>query len=592
MSDNTTTLLSKLTILTGRSNFKKWARELLATAMSGGYGSALAGDNALPESIRDSKEIAAISLRDAYRQREEKVMGIIQRSVSDSIAQELFELTVKKYKTQLGINDEEAHPLKDSDFTAHDHFKYLRSRYEKVDAATIIMEWRRFNHFLFVDDGTLERQFDELFELRSRCALHDLKVSDFQFAANILAALPSSFQPLIDSLMAVTDPSELQVDVVRSKVLEQEIRHREHATNNLLRQSGSPFSNPPSSSNNKNNSKKKKGKCHYCGKAGHWIGECRKKKSDKAGNAAAVADPPPPPKPKRGRNSQLNVVEADASSSSPSNNNSVFWYAGADVTPEDWVFDTGATDHMTPYGTDFIPGTYVGGNAARSVILGDQKTRLTILGSGTIERWINVGSSNYQRIQLRNVLLVDGIKRRFISARRLMNIGFEINLKGEHAVINAPDNSYCSVGSSAGPLLIHHLFKKNPSSVRLNAVETLPIGLWHERLGHLDWEAIKRVRRNDSSPLIGVKLDVSEPHGPCDGCLAGKDSRHTFKSKPSNQALHPLELIHADLAGPMETQSITGYFYYFVLIDDGSRLVWVIFLRHKDEAFDHSSPGP
>ena len=44
-----------------------------------------------------------------------------------------------------------------------------------------------------------------------------------------------------------------------------------------------------------------------------------------------------------------------------------------------------------------------------------------------------------------------------------------------------------------------------------------------------------------------------------------------------------LELIHMDLMGPIQTESIGGRRYIFVLVDDFSRFTWVSFLREKSE---------
>ena len=47
----------------------------------------------------------------------------------------------------------------------------------------------------------------------------------------------------------------------------------------------------------------------------------------------------------------------------------------------------------------------------------------------------------------------------------------------------------------------------------------------------------------------------------------------------------PLEIIHLDLCGPMQTPSIGGSNYLLTFIDDYSRKTWVYFLKHKNEMF-------
>jgi hypothetical protein len=58
-----------------------------------------------------------------------------------------------------------------------------------------------------------------------------------------------------------------------------------------------------------------------------------------------------------------------------------------------------------------------------------------------------------------------------------------------------------------------------------------------------------------------------------------------FHSLPIKPKKH-LELVHTDLCGPMQTDSIGGSFYFLTFIDDFSRKIWIYFLRHKSETFE------
>jgi hypothetical protein len=47
-----------------------------------------------------------------------------------------------------------------------------------------------------------------------------------------------------------------------------------------------------------------------------------------------------------------------------------------------------------------------------------------------------------------------------------------------------------------------------------------------------------------------------------------------------------LELLHMDLMGPMQVESLGGKRYALVVVDDYSRYTWVNFIRVKSDAFD------
>jgi hypothetical protein len=45
-------------------------------------------------------------------------------------------------------------------------------------------------------------------------------------------------------------------------------------------------------------------------------------------------------------------------------------------------------------------------------------------------------------------------------------------------------------------------------------------------------------------------------------------------------------LIHSDVCGPMSVESVSGFKYFVLFIDDYSRKTWIYFLKAKDEVFD------
>ena len=66
----------------------------------------------------------------------------------------------------------------------------------------------------------------------------------------------------------------------------------------------------------------------------------------------------------------VNNVE---SSSSPENETTIYFYNQSNISAEYWLMDSGATDHMTPWATDFLTYTpYKDPNC--TVILGDGST--------------------------------------------------------------------------------------------------------------------------------------------------------------------------------------------------------------------------
>jgi hypothetical protein len=70
----------------------------------------------------------------------------------------------------------------------------------------------------------------------------------------------------------------------------------------------------------------------------------------------------------------------------------------------------------------------------------------------------------------------------------------------------------------------------------------------------------------------------------CDSFLASKQRQLSFPSEAKYHAVHKLELVHDDLCGPVTPATPTGKRYFFLLMDDVSRYMWLTLLETKGEA--------
>ena len=75
------------------------------------------------------------------------------------------------------------------------------------------------------------------------------------------------------------------------------------------------------------------------------------------------------------------------------------------------------------------------------------------------------------------------------------------------------------------------------------------------------------------------------PDEKCDHCIAGKHSRKPF-STSTHRASNVLELIHMDICGPINPHTLGGKRYFFLIVDDFSRCMWIALLKEKSEAFE------
>jgi len=256
----------KLPILLGSANWREWHRAIAATAALGGFAAPIFNPT---KNVADEKSGLTA---DAATQREMKASGLILRTISPHIADELFDAVLSPSPPKEGETggDDDPTPVT----AAADQFNYLKAKYEKSDAVSVIFEWQKLITTRLVDDGTLEAQLDKLWEIRTCCALHGIKIDDYLFAGTILTQLPELFNTVRDTLLSLKDITELKSSEVRTKILEKQVRSTQDPANNALgvtQKKGKQGKKPPPDK-----------PCHYCGKAGHWQAQCRKKKKDAA----------------------------------------------------------------------------------------------------------------------------------------------------------------------------------------------------------------------------------------------------------------------------------------------------------------------
>ncbi|KAL0426868.1 UNVERIFIED_CONTAM: Retrovirus-related Pol polyprotein from transposon TNT 1-94 [Sesamum latifolium] len=119
----------------------------------------------------------------------------------------------------------------------------------------------------------------------------------------------------------------------------------------------------------------------------------------------------------------------------------------------------------------------------------------------------------------------------------------------------------------------------NEHALKVNDAELYT--LWHLQYGHLHNQALNLLKeKNMVKGLPSIKKSATI----CEGCIYGKMHKLPFP-KTSWRASAPLELVHSDICGPMQTPTPGNKRYFILFIDDYTRHMWIYFLNQKSEAF-------
>ncbi len=109
-----------------------------------------------------------------------------------------------------------------------------------------------------------------------------------------------------------------------------------------------------------------------------------------------------------------------------------------------------------------------------------------------------------------------------------------------------------------------------------------PLNLWHHRLGHLNFNAVKcMVDEGLVTSMTFSNRDM--PTDPCEPCLEGKQTREVICKISMTRAKHMLGHVHTDVCSPLPVHSHHSYWYFITFINDSSRFTSVSPLCEKSE---------
>jgi len=209
------------------------------------------------------------------------------------------------------------------------------------------------------------------------------------------------------------------------------------------------------------------------------------------------------------------------------------------------------------------------------VQLGNTK-EMQVERKGTVKVETSHGKIN----QLDNVQFVPDLGYNLLSVGQLMTRGHSVLFDDNTCVITDKKSGH-KVEIAMTSNKMFPLDVSNMENFALTSSMKDDSTLWHLKYRHLHMNGLKILR--DKGMVFGLpRIDSTNL---CEGCIYGKQTRKSFPVGKAKRASHYLELIHADLCGPMQTKSLGGSIYFLLFVDDYSRMSWVYFLQHKSETF-------
>ena len=258
-----------------------------------------------------------------------------------------------------------------------------------------------------------------------------------------------------------------------------------------------------------------------------------------------------------------------------------------------WIMDTGATSHMC---SDV--------SIMRNITTLVSPIRITLADGSYIccskrgSVYLNLAlPSGVRQVTLTDVLFVPSKN----SSINLFSVSHALKcgnffLHGDTSSLNIVDDTGLVrvSGSTVGHLWIlnttstSHEQPVSATGLLGDAVCTNVLELWHRRLGHLNYDAVKSIVRYNMASGITLPASVmSRNVRPfCDSCALSKSIKKSRSNESSVVHLLPGTAVAMDLSGPYRVSTVGKCKYFVVAIDMASRQCHTQLLKSKGQTLD------
>jgi len=322
-------------------------------------------------------------------------------------------------------------------------------------------------------------------------------------------------------------------------------------------------------------------KCFHCQQRGHITENCLSKQRGDPPMAADTA-------------AQAST-EASATSTLTTSIENYWMVASSDASSSDWFIDCGCMTHISSRRSMFIIYTAYHPNTKK--VKGYNSVTSFASGYGNVWLIRQLPDGMTETIILQEVVHLPG-SFNLISQSQIMDkdVIFEpvnhysLNLYNRHGklIATAPQVDGLFVLDHVldlAPELTDYTDINNDSCLlalyatghasRHDAEKRM---IWHRRLPHVGFKALEVLPMITDAQRMTGKCD-------CESCIKCKLARKPFTPNTTSRATEPLQMVHSDICGPLET-AIGGGRYMLLFNHDATRHTDEYILKYKSEALE------
>lgn len=285
---------------------------------------------------------------------------------------------------------------------------------------------------------------------------------------------------------------------------------------------------------------------------------------------------------------------------------------------DDWIIDSGASDHITGKET-WMKNMKTHDKNWRLRTAGNQI--ITVNKTGHVDIQMNNNMDTFTHaLPLNKVSHAPGMRTNLISVARLVDDGFEVTftktevniihiqrginitvprignlyiIKTQSHIGNSDKHSATTVDVDAHATSLIGTSPKPTMSAAATAAAIAKVTLWHRRWGHGSVKRLAQLKKYQA--VVGYELlpthaeiaAAAAAATSCVPCSVAKASRLPFNNGRSEFASYPLDRTHADICGPVTTyrdmhgRDITCTRYTSAVVDEASRCIHLDIIKTK-----------